>query len=136
MQIIGCLLSNFYLNMFRASLCPSSGEKRLCTTAYSVLHWLYWVWLCEAGPSSTQPHPAQAEPSSTQPQPAQPVQNTICGSTQSCSPDNGHNDARNMLRQKFDNKHQISCILLVSLSSPQLTSFTPDNIGSYKAVKR
>ena len=30
----------------------------------------------------------------------------------------GHNDARNMLRQKFDNKHQISCIFLVSLSSP------------------
>jgi len=27
MQIVGCLLSNFYLNMFRASLCPSSGEQ-------------------------------------------------------------------------------------------------------------
>ena len=26
-------------------------------------------------------------------------------------------DAQNMLRQTFDNKHQISCILLVSLSS-------------------
>jgi len=25
MQLIRCLLSNFYLNMFRASLCPSSG---------------------------------------------------------------------------------------------------------------
>ena len=35
--------------------------------------------------------------SSTQPQPAQTVQNTICGSTQSCSPEDGHNDARNML---------------------------------------
>ena len=34
----------------------------------------------------------------SQPQPAQPVQNTICGSTRSCSPDDGHNDARNMLR--------------------------------------
>jgi len=33
-----------------------------------------------------------------QPQLAQPVQNTICGSTRSCSPDDGHNDARNMLR--------------------------------------
>jgi len=33
-----------------------------------------------------------------QPQPAQPVQNTICGSTRYCSPDDGHNDARNMLR--------------------------------------
>ena len=37
-------------------------------------------------------------PSSTQPQPAQPVQNTICSNTRSCSPDNGHNDVRNMLR--------------------------------------
>ena len=36
----------------------------------------------------------------------------------SCSPDDGHNDARNMLREKFDNKYQISCILLISLSSP------------------
>ena len=27
MQLILCLLSNFYLNMFRASLCPSSGEQ-------------------------------------------------------------------------------------------------------------
>ena len=59
-------------------------------------------------------------PSSTQPQRAQPLQNTICRNTQSCSPEDGHNDARNMLRQKFDNKHQISCILLVSLSSPHV----------------
>ena len=48
------------------------------------------------------------------------VQNTICGSAHSCSPDDGHNDDRNMLRWKFDNKHQISCILLVSLSSPYI----------------
>jgi len=27
MQLIWCLLSNFYLNMFRASLCPSSEEQ-------------------------------------------------------------------------------------------------------------
>jgi len=27
MQLIWCLLSNFYLNMFCASLCPSSGEQ-------------------------------------------------------------------------------------------------------------
>ena len=59
-----------------------------------------------------------SRPSSTQPQPSQPVQNFICGSAHSCSPDDGHNDARNMLRQKFDNKYQISCLLLVSLSSP------------------
>ena len=28
MQLIWCLLSNFYLDMFRASLCPSSGEQK------------------------------------------------------------------------------------------------------------
>ena len=37
-------------------------------------------------------------PISTQPQPAQPVHNTICSNTRTCSPDDGHNDARNMLR--------------------------------------
>jgi len=39
-----------------------------------------------------------ARPSSTQPQPTQPVQNTICGIAHSCSSDDGHNDARNVLR--------------------------------------
>jgi len=39
-----------------------------------------------------------SRPSSTQPQPSQPVQNTIRGSAHSCSLDDGHNDARNMLR--------------------------------------
>jgi len=40
-------------------------------------------------------------------------QNTACSRTQSYSCDDGHNDARNMLDRKFDNKHRISCILLV-----------------------
>ena len=57
-----------------------------------------------------------SRPRSTQPQPSQTVQNTISGSAHSCSPDDGHNDARNMLRKNFDNKNQISCILLVFLS--------------------
>ena len=39
-------------------------------------------------------------------------------STWPLSPDDGHNDARNTLGLRFDNKHRISCILLVSLSSP------------------
>jgi len=34
----------------------------------------------------------------SQPQPTQPVQNTTCSRTRSYSPDDGHNDARNMLR--------------------------------------
>jgi len=34
----------FCLNMFRASLCPSSGEQRP-VTAFCVLFWFCWMWL-------------------------------------------------------------------------------------------
>ena len=34
---------NFCLNMFRALLCPSSGEQRPCVTAYGVLRWMWLV---------------------------------------------------------------------------------------------
>jgi len=34
---------NFCLNMFRASLCPSSGEQRPCVTSYGVLCWFCWI---------------------------------------------------------------------------------------------
>ena len=72
--------------MFRASLCPSSGEQEcalphivFCTACVGwgyvelgrCLYALYT--LCK------------------QPQPSQPVQNTICSSAHSCSPDDGHN---------------------------------------------
>ena len=50
MQLIWCLLSNFYLNMFRASLCPSSGacvpaphkhsHHYQCRTPYAAVHTL------------------------------------------------------------------------------------------------
>ena len=36
---------NFCLNMFRASLYPSSGEQIQCVTAYGVLRWFCWMWL-------------------------------------------------------------------------------------------
>ena len=36
---------NFCLNMFQASLCPSSGEQRPCVIAYGVLRWFCWMWL-------------------------------------------------------------------------------------------
>ena len=35
---------NFCLNMFRASLCPFSGEQSSCVTAYGVLRWFCWMW--------------------------------------------------------------------------------------------
>ena len=34
-----------FLNMFRASLCPSSGEQDMCVTARGVLRWFCWMWL-------------------------------------------------------------------------------------------
>jgi len=34
----------YFLNMFRASLCPSSGEQRRCVTANGVLRWFCWMW--------------------------------------------------------------------------------------------
>ena len=87
---------------------------RIWCSALVVLAMVVWSWDVSYVHCVKLSHSAHSSrPSSTQ-----PVQNTICGSTQFRSPEDGHDDARNMLRWKFDNKHQISCILLVSLSSP------------------
>jgi len=51
---------------------PIIRRTRLCTTAYGVLHWLCWLWLCGAGTQSVC---------------------TVCTVTV-----NEHNDARNMLK--------------------------------------
>jgi len=91
--------------MFQASLWPSSGEQDRV-----LLHMVFCTGcagcgcvelgrkLCAlcVGYCSNSAH--SLRPSSTQPQPAQPVLNTIRDSTWSCSPDDGHNGARNMLR--------------------------------------
>ena len=89
--------------MFRASLCPSSGEQDrvllhmvFCTGCAGCGLWS-WVHFVKVSVRLTHSAPS-LRTSSTQPQPAQPVQNTICSNTRSCSPDDGHNDARNMLR--------------------------------------
>jgi len=69
MQLIRCLLLNFYLNMFRASLCPSSGEQDRV-----LLHMVFctgcagcgWLWSCGAASwavctrLTTQPHKTTA----------------------------------------------------------------------------
>ena len=58
---------NFYLNMFRTSLCPSSGDQRPCVTAYGILRWFCWMWLvavvgrCVAGCEHCS-HPATQRP--------------------------------------------------------------------------
>ena len=61
-------------------------RTRLCVNAYGVLHWLCWLWLCAVVLRAVCTQFA-----------AQPLQNTICSYTKSCSPEDGHNDARNML---------------------------------------
>jgi len=67
---------------------------RMWCSALVVLAVVVWSWVA----------------SSTQRQPAEPVQNTTCGSTQSCSPDDGHNDARNMLdRRLIINTRLVAC---------------------------
>jgi len=95
MQLIRCLLSNFYHNMFRASLCPSSGEQ-----GRVLLHMVFCTGCAGCGCVELSPKLCAHSlgPNYTQPQPAQPVQNTICSNTRPCSPDDGHNDARNMLK--------------------------------------
>jgi len=107
--------------MFLASLCPSSGEQdcvllhvMFCTGCAGCGCVQLGRKLCE-GYCSTSHSAHSLQPSSTQ-----PVQNITCSNTRSCYPDDGHNDAQNMLRYKFDNKHRISCILLVYLSSPYI----------------
>ena len=96
---------NFCLNMFRASLCPSSGEQRPCVTACGVLRWFCWMWLvavvgrCVIGCEYCQRSTPYA------------VTHGLC------SPEDGHNDARNMLRQKLIIKKLIVASCWFSLSS-------------------
>jgi len=78
---------NFCLNMFRVSLCPSSGEQRPCITACVVLRCLCWMWLvavvgrcvvgCEHTSYNTAPH------NRYQPHPAEQAQYTTCSNTRS-----------------------------------------------------
>ena len=52
MQLIWCLLWNFYLNMFRASLCPSSGEQE-CTLPHVVFCTALWKLLFDSSQTVT-----------------------------------------------------------------------------------
>ena len=65
---------------------PIIRRTRVYTAAYSVLHWLWWLWLCGAGTQAV----------CTVPAPHNHSHHNQC-SAHSCSPDDGHNDARNIL---------------------------------------
>jgi len=106
---------NFCLNMFRASLSPSSGEQRPCVTAYGVLRWFCWMWLvavvgrcvvgcehCEGSPTSQCSHPTTQRPTTATNHIQQNQRSTPYTVTHGlCSPEDRPNDARNMLRQKL-----------------------------------
>jgi hypothetical protein len=84
-----------YLNMFRASICPTSGEqcidlpRMMCSTAVAGCGCVelgrqlcaLWRWWFDWQSSATQPQPAIA------------VLHIVCSRTIHCSPDNGHIDA-------------------------------------------
>ena len=93
--------------MFRASLCPSSGEQRPCVTAYGVLHWFCWMWLVAVVGRCV----------------VRAVRSTPYAVTHGlCSPEDGHNDARNILRQKLiiniSMLHLVGFLSLYTLPSP------------------
>jgi hypothetical protein len=62
------------------------------TTAYDVQHLYCWLWSDRAGP------PVVCAVRKLLSMLAIPVLHIVCGSSLQCSPDDGHIDARNMLR--------------------------------------
>ena len=91
----------FCLNMFRASLCPSSGEQRPCVTACGVLRWFCWMWLVAVVGTQCS-HPTTQRPTTATNHIQQNQLSTPYAVTHGlCSPEDGHNDAWNMLRQKL-----------------------------------
>jgi len=87
MQLIRCLLSNLLSQQVSGIIMPIIRRTGVCTAAYGVLHWLWWLWLCGAG-------------------------------TRAVLLMMGIMIPETCWDKRFDNKHRISCILLVSLSSP------------------
>jgi hypothetical protein len=62
--------------------------------------------------------------------------NTTCSLKQSCSPDDGHNDARNMLSLLITNKHQITVTSSWFYYLPTLTMHGHTNINLLHSLKR
>jgi len=96
--------------MFWTSLCPSSGEQD-CLMPRVVFAWLCWPRLCGAGTQAAHTvwnllfnynNNFHTVRTACVPAPHDRGQhnlaNTTRGIKQSCSPDDGHNDAQNMLR--------------------------------------
>ena len=123
---------NFCLNMFRASLCPSSGEQRPCVTAYGVQRWFCWMWLvavvgrCVVGCEHCEGRtvtltvlaPYNAAPHNRyQPHTAEPAQYTICSNTRSSFSWRWAKWCPKHVETEVDNKHLIAASCWFSLSS-------------------
>jgi len=83
-------------------------EKKTCVTARGVLRWFYWMCLvavvgrCVAGCEHREScsHPATQRPTAATNNIQQNQRSTPRAVTHGlCSPEDGHNDARNMLRK-------------------------------------
>jgi len=122
---VRCLLSIFS-QYVSGIIMPIFTRTRPCVTARGVLCWFCWMWLvavvgrcvvecehCEGYTVLTVKVTVRtvtftvdasynaALHNRYQPHPAEPAQHTTCSNTRSCSREDGHNDARNMLRQRL-----------------------------------
>jgi len=114
---------NFCLNMFRTSLRPSSGEQRPCVTACGVLVLLdvvggYYQLLSQHVSDVITPIFRRAVTTNHIQQNQRSTPHAVTHSL--CSPEDGRNDVRNMLRQKLIIKiwllHLVGFSLSLSLS--------------------
>jgi len=98
---------NFYLNMFRASLCPSSEEQRPCYCIWCISLVLLDVVGSGCGALRCRMRAVQRPTTATnhiqQNQRSTPYAVTHC----LCSPEEGHNDAPKHVETEVDNKHLI-----------------------------
>jgi hypothetical protein len=82
------IISIYFVRHYAHHQLKNIGYCRIWCSALVVIVVAVWSW------DAAQ----MLHPSSTQQQPSLPVQKNICGSAQNCSPDDGHNYARNMFR--------------------------------------
>jgi hypothetical protein len=94
-------ISVHFLNMFQASLCPSSGVQDWMITAYGVLHWLCGRGLDELrwNLCALYGYGYASRLSSSRPRLQNQCRTPYAVTIQSCTPEDGHNDAWNMLRK-------------------------------------
>jgi hypothetical protein len=99
MYQINATIKFIHLNMFRASICPSSGEQcselphMMCNTVTRDTN--HEVWCCGDMCCGEVPSPQHQTSWFVS---VVTVQHITCGSSLHCTPDDGHIDARNMLR--------------------------------------